>query len=76
MEGEICSISYPYFFGWMNFADTSKMMNGLLRKLNALSELEYVPLANLRYQVDNGFLKYKGRIVLSPTSLWREKNLP
>ncbi|KAM2670248.1 hypothetical protein EV1_006207 [Malus domestica] len=29
------------------------------------------PLGNLRFQVDNGFLKYNGQIVLSPCSSWK-----
>ncbi|XP_070677805.1 uncharacterized protein [Malus domestica] len=36
-------------------------------------EFDALPLVTYKFQFDNGFLKYKGRIVLSPTSSWRDK---
>lgn len=39
-----------------------------------LSNMTYsAPIGNLRFHVDNGFLKYKNMIVLSPHNQWRQR---
>lgn len=73
---ELTAISYPYF-GWMDdIRRSSENDDWIMEKVKVVfdsSKLENDNVAVSYYTVDNGFLLYKNRIVLSPTLPWRNK---
>lgn len=72
---ECLAISYPYS-QWMDelrrhLEKDASILQKIQQVLSNFSDKDLV--GNLRYQMDNGFLKFKHRIVLSPHSSWRTK---
>ena len=72
----LATISYPYF-GWMdelrrhNESDT-----WIMDKIKEVNEYKLKGITNsalAKYSIDNEFLCYKKRVVISPNSLWRTK---
>ncbi|KAM1427967.1 hypothetical protein COP1_020133 [Malus domestica] len=72
---QLAAISYPYS-SWMDDLQQDLEKDTWVFQKKSLvvgKESDASPIATYRFQFDNGFLKYKGRIVLSPTSSWRDK---
>ena len=72
----LAAISYPYF-GWM---DDLRRYNEndawIMDKIKEVTEYKLKGTTHpalAKYSVDNGFLCYKKRVVLSPDSQWRNK---
>mgnify|MGYP003366180159 CR=1 FL=1 len=71
-EVELHAISYPYM-GWLD--DIRRHGEQDPWVVSKIKEL-FSPGATTshdKYHFDNGFLRYKGRIVLGPSSCWRKK---
>lgn len=70
---QLLAISYPYL-SWMDdLRRYIKQDSWILAKIQEVKKVsDSSPLTLLKYKVDNGFLKYKDRIVLSPNSSWRQ----
>ncbi|KAM2104973.1 hypothetical protein ACFX1R_015519 [Malus domestica] len=71
----LLALSYLYM-SWMDdLRQHIEKDDWIIQKSRAVVQppSDSAPLNLLKYQIDNGFLKYKNRIVLSPTSPWRFK---
>ena len=74
-SGEINAISYPYS-SWLD--DLRRHVENdawILAKSHKVlqSQDDDALISALRFRIYKGFLKYKNRIVLSPSNSWREK---
>ncbi|KAM0977284.1 hypothetical protein ACFX2C_020075 [Malus domestica] len=71
---ELSAISYPYL-GWLDdIRRHGEHDPWIIAKVRDLSlSPDGASTSTTKYHFDNGFLKYNGRIVLSPSSCWREK---
>lgn len=75
-EVELTVISYLYMGLLDNIRRHVEQDPWIVSKVNELSLYTDGTSTSLaKCHFDNGFLKYKGRIVLSPTSCWRDKVL-
>ncbi|KAM1884963.1 hypothetical protein ACFX14_037698 [Malus domestica] len=76
MSMECTAISYPYF-GWMDELRRSNEIDEWIakKKKKVMQTVQDASggLTVSKYSIDNGFLCYKQRVVLSPTSMWRAK---
>nr|XP_028964667.1 uncharacterized protein LOC108169704 [Malus domestica] len=71
-DGELSAISYPYM-GWLDdIRRHNEQDPWIMEKIRELPA-DGASSSTARYHFDNGFLKYNGRIVLSPSSGWRDK---
>ena len=75
LGSELTTISYPYLSWLDDLRRHVEQDDWILAKLQIVlnSTSDSAPLKFLRYHFANGFLRYKNRIVLSPTSSWRAK---
>lgn len=66
------AISYPYSSWLDDLRRHVEKDTWIIAKSQQVlqSTADDIPLTSLRFNVDNGFLKYKHRIVLSPSSFW------
>ena len=77
---ECRAITYPYF-GWLDELRRELELDPWIKdKSQEVGHFMADPLQNVNtkfrhFHLDNGFLKYKGRIILSPTSGWKPKVL-
>ncbi|TQD92478.1 hypothetical protein C1H46_022039 [Malus baccata] len=75
-KGDICSITYPYF-GWLDeLRRDMEQDSWVLQKKKEVEDNATAVLCNTKlskYHLDNGFLKYKHRIVIGAESTWRRK---
>ncbi|XP_070665927.1 uncharacterized protein [Malus domestica] len=73
---ECKAITYPYF-GWLDELrrglEQDSWIQSKIQEVLAYSQAAAIDPNLSKYHVDNGFLKYKGRIVLSPYSSWKRK---
>ncbi|KAM2174069.1 hypothetical protein TB1_036363 [Malus domestica] len=73
---ECKAITYPYF-GWLDELriglEQDSWIQSKVNEVLAYSQAAAIDPNLSKYHVDNGFLKYKGRIVLSPDSSWKRK---
>lgn len=75
---EFKAIIYPYF-GWMNeLRRNNEHDEWISQRIQEVLTNATIGVNNLnpqfpKFQVDNGFLRYKSRIVISPTLPWRQK---
>lgn len=74
-EMEFLVISYPYSQWIDDMRQNLENDPWIMEKTQQVLSLnsDSVPISTFKYQVDNGFLKYKNRIVLSPHSIWKDK---
>lgn len=70
------TISYPYF-GWIDelkrSTESDVWIQQKCREVNASIQDPSIVPALKHYHIDNGFLRYKSRIVLGPDSPWKLK---
>ncbi|TQD70994.1 hypothetical protein C1H46_043477 [Malus baccata] len=74
-DSDLLALSYPYMSWLDDLRRHVEKDDWILKKSQAVlhKSSDLTPLNLLKYQLDNGFLKYKNRIVVSPTSPWRTR---
>lgn len=75
LDSELLALSYPYMSWLDDLWRHVQKDDWILKKSQAVLQTpsDSAPLNLLKYQLGNGFLKYKNWIVISLTSQWRTK---